>query len=313
MTLVTEPSDIAKISAFANVLAIVPGAWHEELLMDGIRAVVDADQVLGANGEVLTGAGIRMANRERIGTGSGHEDFYEHDLAGNPTLPRWTPLAPQQCIDTTAPAFYLLHAQMAAGIMLGNGWQSARNSGQPLAFRGIAPEATYDCYQKVGARPHVSSHSYVHTSNPTNTDWDAAIVGDLTIERFHAHVAAGGNSGLDLGYFSIKNNAENALIVGNTQVNGYIHPSNSSGPTYDGRIKTDIAAPTRNLPPRAGLGVRHRDRWHRPNAQHCGGVQMAIRHRHSSVASQAGATPTTSRSLAKPCSALSKQPPALYC
>lgn len=256
LTIVTEPSNIPHLAAQDSVLLVVPGAWQGELLLDGVRTVVHADHVLGADGFLLTGAGIRMANNELMGSGSGHEDFFDHDAAGNPTTPRWTPLAEQQCITSIQRPFIQSHAQMTAGIMLGNGWQSEANGGAPLAFRGMAPRATYECYDRNSARAHVSSHSYVGTELTTNTIWDAATVGDLSIQRFHAHVAAAGNSGVappfyspEAGYFSILNNSKNTLVVANAQVNQHIHPTSSSGPTHDGRIKPDIAAPTTNFRP----------------------------------------------------------------
>lgn len=247
VSLVVDPSRVAELAALDTVIAIEPGAWRLEALMDGVRATVDAENVLGSNGQVLTGDGIRMANNERLGLGGGHEDYYEHDLAGNPTVPRFTDAIETSCLATGGNG---AHGQMTAGIMLGNGWRSENNGGAPFAFRGIAPEATYDCYDEPGGRPHLSSHSYVSFPESTNnTVWDAAVVGDLGDQRQHAHVAAGGNDGISRGYFSMRNNSKNAIIVANAQVHGHIHPSNSSGPTHDGRIKPDIAAPTRNYRP----------------------------------------------------------------
>jgi len=250
LTLVTFPKNIAKLAALPSVLKISPGAWEPLLLMDGVRTVVHGDTVIGKNGMVLTGNQIRMANKERMGPGADHEDFWEHDPAGNPTVPRFTPLAIAECIGSSAAN---PHAQMTTGIMLGNGWQSANNGGAPFGFRGMAPQAIFECYDNDNAKAHVSSHSYVSAASPLNTFWDAAVVGSIAPQVFHAHTAAAGNSGLtdkgfndEKGYFSIQNNSKNVLVVANAQINGHIHPESSSGPTHDGRIKPDIAAPTQN-------------------------------------------------------------------
>ena len=255
VTLVTAAGRMAELARLDAVIAIQPGQWERELLMDGVRVKVQADRVIGKLGHLLTGAGVRAATNELLGLGRSHEDYFTHDANGDPTFERFTPLASGTCVHSIHKAD---HGQMTAGILLGNGWQSERNGGQPFAFRGIAPEATFECYGHADARAHVSSHSYESTELTTETHWDAAIVGDGTISRHHAHVGAGGNSGIArpddhpgeaIGYFSLRNNAKNAMIVANAQVNGHIHPTNSSGPTFDGRIKPDIAAPTRNHRP----------------------------------------------------------------
>ncbi|MEM6794364.1 MAG: S8 family serine peptidase [Acidobacteriota bacterium] len=239
-TLVLDPQTIEKVADSSAVLWIKPGAWRQEVLMDGVRPAVSGDVVLDSQGVQLTGAGIRAATRENLYGGSVHEAFWNHDASGAVTTPRWTAVAETSCVHK--PYAFGGHALMTAGILLGNGWFSDQYTDDPEAFRGIAPEAIWECYHQSGARAHVSSHSYPGT----DSFWDRAVRGDSTAEVFHAHTVAAGNSGLS-GYRSLINPSKNAMVVGNSQVRGPIHPSSSAGPSLDGRIKPDITAPTSDL------------------------------------------------------------------
>lgn len=241
LTIVTEPSNIDRLALMDEVLAIVPGAWTAEPLMDGVRAVARAENVLDSNGKRLTGVGVRAATNEQLGddwVGKEHHAFWDHDAAGEKTSGRWTDLAEQaECGISFFPGS---HGLMTGGVLLGNGWNSEIYSGVPFSFQGIAPGATFECYWNSGAHAHVSSHSY--TGAPSN----ATVVGASTEETHHAHIVALGNSGLSGGYYSVLNGQKNLLGVANAQVNGEIYAGSSAGPTSDGRIKPDLSAPTGN-------------------------------------------------------------------
>ena len=244
VTLVTDPSNLDRLMAMPQVLSIEPGAWEIQVLMDGVRAVSRGDNVVGGDGQLLTGKNIRAATRETLGTNEGvdhlHEAFMEHNVLGGIPTPRLSSTA----LATSCWSGTSSHGMMTAGVLLGNGWFSDLYSGGNLGYRGLAPEATYECYHQPGAHAHVSSHSYV-TSHPNGT-----VVGAESAEKHHAHVIALGNSGqtdpynCGSGYFSVCNPQKNFLGVGNAQVNGEIYAGSSAGPTDDGRIKPDISAPT---------------------------------------------------------------------
>ena len=243
VTLVTHPSTIERLREEPDVVSIRPGLWQAELLMDGVRAVARGETVLGGDGKRLTGYGIRVATNEALGfnwVGKTHDAFWNHDAAGNKTTPRLTPLANSgDCLESFNSA-HNQHGLMTAGVLIGNGWHSGTYIEDPVGFRGIASGAVLDCYEESGAHAHVSSHSY--TNGPPND----TVLGMATAEKHHAHVVALGNSGRDEGYYSVKNAQKNLLGVGNAQVDGEIHARSSAGPTSDGRIKPDLAAPTGN-------------------------------------------------------------------
>ncbi|MCH9648642.1 MAG: S8 family serine peptidase [Deltaproteobacteria bacterium] len=257
LTIVTEPFEIHRIAAVNDVIEIHPGAWKAEALMDGVRAVARGENVVGSDGKKLRGKGIRATTNESFGynwNGSIHEAFWNHDSAGQITTPRWTDLADQLHCGNN----YATHGLMTNGVLLGNGWFSDQYEGGVHGYRGIAPEATYECYHNSGARAHLSSHSYVTGVLQKNK----AVVGDDTEETHQPHVIALGNNGLPssrecgsdrpphdpnrVGYYSVCNPHKNLLGVANAQVNGEIYAGSSAGPTRNGRIKPDISAPTGN-------------------------------------------------------------------
>ncbi len=239
VTIVTDPTNIEQIAAMDTIMYVMPGEWQSIPLVEGVRITATANNVAGINSH-LTGNGIRMANREGNGFGN-HQDYWEHDASGMPIQGRWTALAESSgCLAGS------WHGEMTSGIMLGNGWHSSDNNGDSMAFRGIAPEATFECYWHPQARPHVSNHSFV-----SPIDFDGAVVGQISENRFHPHTMAAGNNGQvpmngsqEIGYFSLLNSHKNPIIVGNAQVDGRIYSGSSIGPTFDGRIKPDISAPT---------------------------------------------------------------------
>ncbi|MEM1182540.1 MAG: S8 family serine peptidase [Acidobacteriota bacterium] len=240
LSLVLERQSIAGLAARPEVMRIDPGAFRPQVLMDSVRPIVRGDDVRGYRGARLRGAGIRAANNEPFQDGYIHDGFWNHDQAGVKTTPRWTAFADQNCVKE--PYFDPWHGLMTAGILLGNGWFSDRYTDDPEAFRGIAPEATLECYDE-GGDAHVSSHSYIRGFF-TNVNWDRSVVNERGDNRFHAHVAAAGNSGLGTTLRGLVNTSKNAMLVGNALPSGQINPQSSAGPTFDGRLKPDITAPT---------------------------------------------------------------------
>lgn len=251
VSLVTKPEYIDEISQAKYVLSIIPGQWQQQSLMAGARAIVDADNIPGIFGNTLTGRGVKMANREGI-QGGVHDDF---KFSGS-SVGRWTEVAGNSCLGNgICTGDICRHGSMTGGIMLGNGTLSSNIDGQPLEFHGIAPEAIFECYANSQARANVSNQSFVTGSCSYSSDYDGAVLGLEEDHRFHPHVTAAGNNGHtarhcsdNKGYFSIINGTKNPMIVGLAQLNGEIHPGSSKGPTFDGRIKPDIAAPAANYP-----------------------------------------------------------------
>ncbi len=263
VSLVTQPENISKIAAGHAVLSVMPGQWRLKPLMAQTRVIVEADEIVGFDGNYLTGKGIKMANREGIGGGV-HHDFHSLNPDGTPGGRRWTVLADTFCLNGSD------HGQMTGGIMLGNGVESENFGGGPLEFHGIAPEATFECFFNSQARANLSNHSVVQGSiHNYNNLYDRGVLGLAGDNRFHAQIAAAGNNGLrsqyyapEKGYFSVLNGYKNQMIVGLAQLTGDIKPGSSVGPTYDGRIKPDITAAASTAPYPDGkfsLGIQRID------------------------------------------------------
>jgi len=255
LTLVVQPFDIDRLSLRDDVIVIRPGAWRVEPLLDGVRDVASGDEVVDSDGKLLQGHGIRAATNERLGAVNDldaiHDAFWGHKSSGERTDPRLSNTA----LETNCWSGSSSHGTMTAGVMLGNGWFSDRYESEELGYRGIAPDATYECYGYPEAHAHVSSHSYISGSTTMNR----AVIGDSSEQTHHAHVIAFGNNGRTystscpggepdgaIGYYSACNDHKNLMSVGNAQVNGQIYADSSAGPTVDGRIKPDISAPTGN-------------------------------------------------------------------
>jgi hypothetical protein len=111
----------------------------------------------------------------------------------------------------------------------------------------------------------LSNHSYEFSADGNYTsddaDHDAIVRGDGVSgttpipARLQVTSAGnngqypGGDTGSQLGYFSISKQTKNALVVGNwDRVAGRIDESSSLGPAHDGRIKPDVVAPGRTVP-----------------------------------------------------------------
>ena len=194
-----------------------------------------------------TGRTVKLSNGE--GLDSNHDDFWNHDSSGNRTTPRWTGCETGN----------MGHGTMTAGIMLGNGWRSAAAGFAPFQFRGMAPEATFTC-QYTGE--DASNRSFADTVGPYNgtAAWvDSAVRGDGLAATFHPIVYAAANQGfnsqgpaygVEKGYYSILSPYKNSIVVGNLHKSDLTWAGSSLGPTWDGRIKPDIAAPgtERNMP-----------------------------------------------------------------
>jgi len=195
-----------------------------------------------------TGRGVKLSNRE--GLNADHDDFWNHDAAGNRTTQRW--VAGSENGNGA-------HGWMTAGIMLGNGWGSAANGGSPHQFRGMAPEAGF-----------TFSDSGEDAANFSFAQWDAgrylghaygedqAVRGEGFASQFHPRVWAVGNNGIDMihhnqvGYYSVYSPYKNAIVVAKVDKNDLRWAESSLGPTFDGRIKPDLSAPGQGTPWPAG-------------------------------------------------------------
>lgn len=261
-TLALIEIELASLTALAKieeVFFLEPAARIRYPTLDLARPLVRAESAQGINTSTvpptydLSGAGIRLSNSEGIGGGV-HQDFWDHDSGGSPTTGRWANGASIGGGD---------HGVMTGSIMLGNGWRSQANGGTSYQWRGIAPEATFDSYS---AEPDTSNHSFAlspfghYTTN--NALVDRRIRGDAST-NFHPHVGAVANQGLTIqyghqkGYYSVYRNAKNEIIVGNLRSADGFWNGSSLGPTFDGRIKPDIAAPGSlgDFPRQATLGL----------------------------------------------------------
>ena len=216
----------------------------DEPLMDIARRNIGADAAQGIlqgwsppRYSGLTGLGVTLSNSE--GLNPNHDDFWNHDSAGNRTTQRW-----QGCGSGGA------HGWMTAGIMLGNGWRSQAAGGRRFAYRGIAPEATFGCSSSI-AKPDARNYSFTQGNGPYGTaaaSTDRIIRGDDPTHR-PIQVGAVANQGIhaqygtEIGYYSVYRNSKNEIVVANFSDRDFQWNRSSIGPTWDGRIKPDLAAP----------------------------------------------------------------------
>jgi subtilisin family serine protease len=244
-----------------NLLREPAVQWVEEgpkpfqPLNDRARAIVQVDPVQAADLTItppdylgLSGWGVNIAVSETVYTD--HPDFWDHDAAGDPIASRF--------LNTGGANFHGTHV---AGIIGGNGWNSARddNPGTPYQWRGMAPEATLISGSGYGSFPvDASNHSYVMEQGEygtTSHDVDKDIRRGNGFERRKPHIWAAANQGLhaqwgdesgegEEGYYSIYAPAKNPICVGAVNANdGSLVSGSSLGPTFDGRIKPDVMAP----------------------------------------------------------------------
>jgi Tol biopolymer transport system component len=216
-------------------------------LMNQMRSITGVDAVQLAPGSLppaydLSGMGIQLSNNE--GLGPVHPDFMQ-DPAD--VVPRWA-----GCASTSA------HGAMTAGLMLGDGSGSIAG-GAPTAYlwRGVAPNATYVCYSSTlgSGRPDVANFSFVQAFGDYNYDarnTDRTMRGGNGPILRIPHVRAAGNNGYnppqydtEAGYYSMLGTSSNQITVGN--LDGvdlrWEGTGSSLGPTFDNRMKPDVAAP----------------------------------------------------------------------
>jgi len=215
----------------------------------------------------LSGQGVQVGVFDTTGFHGGHPDFTLGGGTGSRVLANVATVGS--------------HSTFVAGVIAGNGYQSAlvdnwgvANGGTPHQWHGIAPLADLlgaqwlrdpGAVNTVTLRDHIathkldlSNHSYWITTDGEYGDinrlHDGLIRGDDGGDgspipaRLHVHSA--GNfakqplSGNQRGFFSLGSQLKNALLVGNYFVAAdRIATSSSLGPTHDGRIKPDVVAP----------------------------------------------------------------------
>jgi subtilisin family serine protease len=242
-------------------------------LVEEVRNAIQVDPVqgflnVGGNPTYsgLDGTGVTVAVFDTA-IDPDHDDFWEHDAAGNRTVTRLL-LPPAQ-----PPAVNDIHGTHVAGIIASNGYQSDKNGrGSIVArWRGMAPHAnlvepqepSYAAgFFKAVNQFHagVSNHSYVQTCNgytATASDVDTILRGDGAFNGSpilsHTMVWGAGNNGSysqycgTLGYYSIISPAKNPIVVASTNADDLSLAPRSSfsslGPTEDGRLKPDVSAP----------------------------------------------------------------------
>ena len=162
------------------------------------------------------------------------------------------------------------HGTHVAGILAGNGSQSALNGGTAFQWRGMAPNTgiidSADLISLGNLSTAITTNSmdlanHSHAVSPDgsydaqNQTVDQAIQGDATsggatVPR-RPQVYSAGNNGVNaawinnqVGFFSLTKQMKNAVVVGNWDVpQNDLSASSSMGPTHDGRIKPDVVAP----------------------------------------------------------------------
>ncbi|MBL8949727.1 MAG: S8 family serine peptidase [Myxococcaceae bacterium] len=272
----TTTIDHRRLEQLANddaVKSVEPGPLPPFALNDTIRQRLGLDDVQAHDASTgvpsysgLSGAGVRVAVMD-TGIDPGHDDFWRHDVKGKRTSCRVLHLSGGDS-----------HGTNVAGIIGGNGWQSARaddagtaNAGEPFQWRGAAPDSTLLSYEPASAstriwndainvsRAQLSNHSYEQgcAYDGTAAGIDAIVRGGVrygtkAIPARPAVWAAGNNGGQArlckmAGYFSVVSPAKNPIVVGATVASdatpSALQSFSSLGPTFDGRIKPDVMAP----------------------------------------------------------------------
>lgn len=215
---------------------------------DGIRRAIGVDtvQTFPYN---LDGTDVRIVQFE-----TGVPDDAHNDLSGRVSHPSGGAISD--------------HATHVAGILLGNGSMSAGTGGDPLQWRGMAPNATlisYIRYTNVADQNGLYEDAIGNFGVDISTNswgtghggaydtmsqaYDAIVLGNITKPIYI--IASAGNSGRNGaftadGYGSVRvpNSAKNTIVVASTGSDDNSRSDFSSkGPAADGRIKPDITAP----------------------------------------------------------------------
>ncbi len=221
------------------------------------------------------------------GIDKSHWDFREVtlDVNGDPILGfgaeyydgKLTNLRTMQCGSQNTPScssFYDYqvdqHGTHVAGIIGGNGWNSAAQGFSPYQLRGVAPKVNFwsvdftSTWSQGDRQGHVTNHSHKTRGNGSganydtvNADIDSAINSQKRSNgsiaspdgRIKTVVYAAGNQNDRKGYYSLLVQAKNPVVVGNaSKTSGKLYNTSSMGPTIDGRIKPDIIAPGADQP-----------------------------------------------------------------
>ena len=240
-----HPADAQPLSEFEEVHDIDVGPAPKLPLLNDARwktGVEEAQKIdLTASGSLytqgLSGKGVRISTSE---TFLDHDDFWNHDATGARTTQRWI----GSCAPNTDPNG---HGAMTAGIALGNGFLSSARGGTSYQWRGVAPEALFDC----GGSEDIVSRSFVQTfgaydSNAAGIDdrirGDSG--GDLRPQVWAvANQGIHSQYGIQVGYYSVYAPAKNSIAVANLSAATLRWMFSSIGPTWDGRIKPDLSAP----------------------------------------------------------------------
>ncbi len=264
--------EIVDLAENDEVEWIGPGPAPHLITNDNTRPFMHVDDVQDAQTNVagdlvlvggmpnytgLTGIGVNIGICE-YGLDGTHDD-----LAANIVL--------------DDPSTSAAHGTHVAGIAAGNGIRSSQNdingnpnNGTPFQFRGMAPEAGLidgpDSCGLNGISKYIADHSMdlsTH-SHILGTVGDYSAGERIVDQAIHGGASYNGksiprkpsigtsaNNGRDnpqygdlRGYYSILNQAKNALILGNWfRSNNRLGDGSSMGPTHDGRIKPDVVAP----------------------------------------------------------------------
>lgn len=260
------PADIAKLAELDSVRSVDQGPIPFLPLNDGGRRWAESDEAQQSRfgnpqpafGKV-SGLGIHAGICD-TGIDAAHNDFNEVTVAGGSGATRV--YHPRNG--------YGGHGTHVASITGGSGLNSAANGVPAFSLRGQAPRCSLGDYPGFGGdaqsfhdaivtdHTEVTNHSYVQSM----TIYDAVAASIDRIVRgdgvdgsgnpipARPQVWAAGNNGTaaqygnEEGYYAVFTSAKNSISVGSLDaMDGRLSDYSSLGPTFDGRIKPDVAAP----------------------------------------------------------------------